>query len=106
MLVPVGFLKHSKDQPSLILSKGRGRRDCSSFLEELRQMSPLDDLVLSKDNCMAYGVLQLADIAWPFIVHQGLHGIGGERSYLFPLFQIVFLEEMLAEEGDVLFAIT
>ena len=61
-------------------------------------MSPLDDLLLSKYNCMAYGVLQLADIARPIIVHQGLHGIGGEQTYIFPLFQIVFFKEMFAKQ--------
>ena len=76
MLVPVGFLEHSENQPPLVFGKRGGGWLCGGLLEELGQMPSLHHRILGENYRVAYGVFQLADIAWPVVIHKELHSTG------------------------------
>ena len=76
VFIPIGLLQHPEDQAALVIRQGSGMRTIHTFLEKTRQVCQSDGLALGDDYRMVNGVLQLADIARPIVVHQGLHGIG------------------------------
>ena len=54
---------------------------------------------------MTNGIFQLTDIAGPIVIQECLHGGGGKRLDLLSLLEAGFLKEVLAEHGNVFFAI-
>ena len=69
-------------------------------------MLSLDHRALREDYCMTDRIFQLTDIAGPIVIHEPLHGRGGKQLDLLSLLEAVLLEEMLAEHGNVFFAIS
>jgi len=89
MLVPAGFLEHSENQPPLVFGERGGGWFCGGLSEKLGQMPSLNDRILGKNNSVAYGVFQLADIAGPVVIHKELHSTGRERVDRLSLFESV-----------------
>ena len=94
MLVPVGFLEHSENEPPLAFGERGGGRICRDSSEELGQVPSLDYRILGKNNRVAYGVFQLTDIAGPVVIHKELHSAGRKRVDRLPFFDSVLAEKV------------
>lgn len=91
MFVPTAFVKNLQDESAFIVSKGRGGDILRGLPEEDRKMLSVNKLALGKDNRVANGILQLADIAGPAIVHQRLHGTWREGKDFLSFLEVILL---------------
>ena len=54
------------------------------YLHVIQQIDGVENTTVCHDDKPFDHVLELPDIAWPFVVHEHLQGVVGKPFYLFP----------------------